>query len=235
LGDRLGYKQITDWYRTSQSDFQKYGGKGFLSLYNNSVAKSLEAVYPQHVWISWKFPSPLGFWDDPNNRKEFFDWLGTHPGFTTLEGWYNVTKRNIVENGGEGLLKYYYDDSPSKAVLSIYSQHNWMLWRFHLPPRGYWRSLSTDKLEMNRLFDWLSEKLAIKSLDDWYRISLDQLRKLVPFAGLLSRQTVAQVVKSVFPEYPWDMDRLYAGSGQERASQRALAVAMRELFPEFGE
>lgn len=61
-------------------------------------------------------------------RRKFCDWLGVALGHTSMEDWYRVTKEDIVNNGGGGLISVY-QASPSKALLSIYPEHNWDLTR----------------------------------------------------------------------------------------------------------
>ena len=39
-------------------------------------------------------------------------------------------QEDIYKNGGQGLLTGYYNGSPSKALLSVYPEHNWELERF---------------------------------------------------------------------------------------------------------
>src|SRR5689334_5154791 len=66
--------------------------------------------------------------------SKFFDWLGEHLGHKSMDDWYNVAKYNIYDNGGSGLLDYYYNSSPSKALKSVYPQHNWVAERFRNKP-----------------------------------------------------------------------------------------------------
>jgi hypothetical protein len=93
---------------------------------------------------------------------------------------------------------------------------------------------SAQVAEQKRLFDWLSEKLSIRSLDDWYHVSLDQVQKWMTLKPL-SRKTLASLLQSTYPQHQWNMQRLLSFSiVASKASQRHLAATLRELFPRKG-
>src|SRR4051812_45770383 len=75
-GTQLGYKEMDDWYGVSAESICKHGGDGLLiTHYNGSPSQALQAVYPEHDWMMWRFgKKPKGFWDN-TSHKQFFDWL----------------------------------------------------------------------------------------------------------------------------------------------------------------
>ena len=99
--------------------------------------------------------------------KNFFDRLSNQLGHKSMDDWYNITQDTIIKKGGRQLLNYYYGGSPSKALLSIYPDHDWMLWKFKQVPNGYWDNL--DIKEICRIMDWLGEHLHVKTMEDWYK------------------------------------------------------------------
>src|SRR5258708_7454890 len=90
-----------------------------------------------------------------------------------MDDWYNVSKEDIVKNGGNKLLAGYYNDSPSKALHSVYPEHNWILWKFKGVPPGYWGKAGSHKL----FFDWLYKALGYKCMDDWYNVTKEDITK----------------------------------------------------------
>ena len=52
-------------------------------------------------------------------------------------------------------------------ITSIYSNYNWLPWKFKQVPKGYWNDENNIKQYMN----WLSDKLNIKTMEDWYNVS----------------------------------------------------------------
>lgn len=51
-------------------------------------------------------------------------------GYNSMDDWYNVKCEDLHNNGGEGLLRSYYNSSPSLAVRCVYPEHKWELERF---------------------------------------------------------------------------------------------------------
>lgn len=100
--------------------------------------------------------------------------------YKEMDDWYNVTKEDIHKYGGFGLLYKYYNDSPSKALQSVYPNHKWMLWRFGRSPRGFRKNLRNTPAEQQNVIDWLNKNLPIRELDDWYRVSITEIEKHVP-------------------------------------------------------
>ena len=54
-------------------------------------------------------------------------------------------------------------------ITSIFPDYKWLPWKFNQIPKGYWNDESNIKEYMN----WLSEKLNIKTMEDWYKVSTE--------------------------------------------------------------
>src|SRR5690349_1757606 len=117
-----------------------------------------------------------GGWKNYTNHKVFFDWLGNKLGYKELNDWYKITGTDITQYGGSGLISEYYNNSPSKALQCVYPHHEWMIWRFKKSPHKYWENIST--IEQAKILDWLSDKLSITCVQNWNRVSLEQIHKL---------------------------------------------------------
>src|SRR5690349_13904891 len=98
-------------------------------------------MYPEHNWQSWRFTEqvPQFFWENQESHRQFFDWLGTQLGCKEMDDWYNVSVEDIYKHGGSGLLNDYYNNSPSKALQTVYPEHQWLIWRFGQTPKGFWK------------------------------------------------------------------------------------------------
>jgi hypothetical protein len=150
-----------------------------------------------------------------------------------MEDWYKVSVEDIHRHGGGKLLSGKYDNSPCKALQAVFPEYPWMPWRFLRIPPGYWESASFDADEKRRLLTWLGEKISIKSLEDWYRISVQQIRTIAPLRILQNPVSFTEILRSAYPEYSWDVEKLKR-SVRAKASQRLAATALRELFPKYG-
>jgi len=122
LGIQLGYKKMEDWYQVTKEDIYCNGGEGLLRhYYSNSRQKALRTVYPENDWLPWKF----GNWKDRTTHKHFLQWLGTQLGYQKLDDWYQLSRTDVLQYGGSGMLATYYNNSPAIAVKLIFSEHIW--------------------------------------------------------------------------------------------------------------
>ncbi len=123
---------------------------------------------------------PLGHWKDPANHKLFFDRLFTQLRFSSLDDLYGLRKEDIRKHGGGGML-HYYNNSPSQAIMSVYSNVDWQMWRFERVPVFYWHSL----VHQRQLFDWLSLQLKITRIEDWYSINTEEALRYESVSSLV--------------------------------------------------
>ena len=82
--------------------------------------------------------------------------------------------KDIIQNNGSTLLKYN-KDSYIKLITRVYPNYQWLPWKFTHTSRGYWKDENNVKEYMN----WLSEKLNIKTMEDWYNISSEVNQSLI--------------------------------------------------------
>src|SRR5689334_11532477 len=106
-------------------------------------------------------------------HKAFFEGLKVKLGYKSMDDWYKINQGDIFKNGGKWLLAEHYNDSPTKALLSVYPEHNWILERFKNKPKGHWKS------EQNRrsYFDWLGIQLGYKDMNEWYQITAQDIHQ----------------------------------------------------------
>ena len=223
LAEKFGVKQLDHWYSV-ESQFVTYG-KVILRAYNNSLFIALKSLYPDHNWIAWLFSSlPNGYWNHIDNQKAFFDWLGNQLGFRHFEDWYSISTTDIVTKY-RGNFLHLYEGSIYKALQSVYPNYDWCGWKFPSVPIRYW-----DKLENKKKFlNWLSKELHVKDLNDWYRISQVQIRRVAPVT--VFKHGKGKILPEVYPDHPWDLERF---SHVEKASQRDLLIKIQIIFPDSG-
>ena len=230
LGEKLGFNDKSDWYRATKEDFSYHGGASLLAKYGK-FSNVLRSVYHDHRWDVYKFEKiPDGYWDSLDNRKSFMRDVYTELEFTGMDDWYKITQRDIRDRGGSRLLNHYYGNSPSKLLLDIYPDHQWKVWRFQKVPRGYWNRLESIK-DWVEFMDWLSTKLEIRYLSDWYRVSLEQIQRVIPLATF-DNNPLDKVLQEVYPKHPWDSSKLRSKGNNRKAAQRILAVKVEALFPD---
>ncbi len=131
LGTHLGYTNMEDWYDITVEKIIKYYGYGLLHYYNNSTQQFINAMFPDYEWKGYKFSSaPNGYWDKIENQQEYANDLGKHLEYTEIEHWYQITKQQIKDYYGGGLLTYYYDNSPQVFVNAMFPDYPWINSKF---------------------------------------------------------------------------------------------------------
>src|ERR1700722_3211815 len=130
LGKQLEFNKMNDWYNITACDIINGGGSGLLNKYGNSPSKLIMSIYSNHEWKQSNFNKQIGYWDNEENQLKFLNELGKQLEFNQMNDWYNITVKDINENGGSGLLDKY-GNSPSKLIMSIYSNHEWKQFNFN--------------------------------------------------------------------------------------------------------
>ncbi len=166
LGEELGFNEPEDWYALSNEILLQNHGVGMVRYFNGSPSALLAASMPDYDWLEWRFTHvPNRFWSERRNRVRYLDWLGEQLGFKRLEDWYQVTKKDIANHHGLGLLLRF--GSSKIALLKDYRpEYDWKEWLFRRSPRKFW----TDRANRRRYLAWLGEKLGYEQPEDWLRL-----------------------------------------------------------------
>jgi hypothetical protein len=92
VAKQLNIKDLNEWYGVTVSQVEKIAGSGLLNVYNNSLIKLLQSVYPEHPWQVWKFAQvPRGFWDSNENQREYLRVLQEQLNISKLSDWHSVS------------------------------------------------------------------------------------------------------------------------------------------------
>ena len=79
---------------TLLQDIVANGGSELLSSYHDSPSLLLSSTFPEYNWLPWKFQGISNrFWHDKENQLNYMNWLATHLGLQSMEGWYNVSAK----------------------------------------------------------------------------------------------------------------------------------------------
>jgi hypothetical protein len=84
-----------------------------------------------------------------------------------------MCKKDIINVGGVGLLQSKYNHSPSKMLSTVYSEYEWLPWKFILCPKGYWDDMKNQR----NFLQYAAKELKVKEFSDWYRVT-QQVGKL---------------------------------------------------------
>ena len=135
---------LSAWYNITSTDaLKRLPGSKLIELrYDASLVKALETVYPQHNFMVWKFEAvSSGFWAQESNRRAFFQWLVRdvkQSDLQDMESFYELTIKDVQDNGGMSLLATDFDNSLSDTIMATFPEHKWQPWRFVTENKKFW-------------------------------------------------------------------------------------------------
>lgn len=158
LAQKLNIRQMEDWYQITTEEIVANGGRVLLLNYGNSIVKLLQAVYSEYSWKEWFFlKTSKHFWDDFNNQILYMKWLFDHLGFKDVEDWYSISSSDFINNLGRGILNKY-NNSPSRLIMSVITNHQWIEWRFESTSPKFWHIKANQVKYLQSLYSTLNYK-----------------------------------------------------------------------------
>ena len=131
--------------------------------------------------------------------RNFLEKLGSELGYAKLEDYYRISRSVILKNGGNSILKQY--GSPYNVLKVAYPEYEWLEWRFQCVSTGFW------DLEENhrRFFDWLGKQLGFHSVNDWNRLTREDVTmwKGNTMLAKYYRGSPLKALQTLYPEVNW--------------------------------
>jgi hypothetical protein len=206
LGKNMEYEKWKDWYKVNAKIIQKNDGGGLLARhYNYSPYKLVMDIFKSdYNWVEWKFVGRTN-WKDKSKRKRYAIWLENELGYKTKAYWYHITAKIIANNYGSGMLQVYYNGSPSKFLMDMFPDYDWVEWEFDVSPNSLWH----NKAKHNEYAIELGKKMGYQQWEDWYKIRIKDIQNYHG-GGLLNshyNNSARKFVMDVFPEHDWDISK----------------------------
>ena len=125
-----------------------------------------------------------------------------------MDDWSIISVDQVEKEGGFSVIKLH-NGSLIKALMSIYPEHTWKVWTFKKVPKNYW----SDKKNQRIFFDWLANKLQVKSVEDWYKVKPSDIINNGGTVLLcdIYHYSIINALVSVYPEMPlhvWKFDKV---------------------------
>jgi len=214
IRSKLGIQEgdYVAWYKVSNKKIANNGGAGILNHFDGSLCRLLQQVYPEFAWDSLGFTKvPRHHWASLTNQRAFMETLGEKFGINSkaendraheLEKWYQVTKQQVIEEGGGGLLAKY-QNSISRLLQSVFPEMLWDPARFAKAPNKHWSSPAHQK----QFLEDLARKLGFEpsALEKWYQVPTSAVIENGG-AGILSLygNSLSNVLRECYPEFHWE-------------------------------
>lgn len=175
LFEHLGFTKIDDWYFASRGDFERNDGMRLLNLYDNNISHIMKAVYHSHTWDDMKFFRKRRNLASIATQRTAFDSYATENNLNTMEAWYSVDTAAAFKNVAvRSILSNYYDSSVPNAVMTVYSDHKWLPWKFKRVPTRWWAERANKRLFMN----YAMQQLKLDRMEGWYNVTVQDIQNL---------------------------------------------------------
>ena len=222
----MNVKKPEDWYKIPHEEVRKLGGITLIKLYG-SLSEFIMKMYPEYPWNVFKFQRlPNFFWNDKNNHIKFVNYLleelNVSPNDTTACS--QITTNDIKKYGGAGMIPYY------SNLLELFKEcipnNNWNVKLLRKYPKNHWN----DRNNIIEFLEDIKSIYGIKKMDDWYRLSREQIRFISGGSGLIKNLgSLYEILKIAYPDENWDKDKL--ANRSKKSSQRWLFIQTQKLFP----
>ena len=192
-------KSLKDWHKITKNQFKINGGNILLSLYNNELNNLLLPIYPNYPWSLRKLFAKN--FSNLINRQNHMDNLYKEFNLITFDDWYQIFDdgNKLLKKMKSSTLRYYTNKC---ALLSnIYPNFPW---NFSSISRSD-ISIDINNINYQRLkMDKIYYKLKLNSLDDWFQISISQL-KIIGAKKILQfyNYNIKDLLLSIYPYYSW--------------------------------
>ena len=140
--------------------------------------------------------------------------------------WQYVTRKQIVDLGGSGLLDYY--GGWANALSLVYPDIEWPRHSnraLHEP--GFWDDIESVRRFLNQIRD----KHDVQCLSEWHqKVSHQTLLAEGASTGLLRYKGVTGLLKAAYPNHPWSESRKPPGYWKDTASIRVRPLIFNVLI-----
>ena len=188
-------KSIEDWINVSKKIIERNGGKILFSFYDGNKISLLSSIYPNVDWQSLKQKKKENFKSIENQRK-FMDKLFIKFNLKSINDWNNISRNQIIQNGGKKLLKNF-KNCRRKLLSEVYPNYPW---------KSKFKNLKLIENQQDFMDD-LFIKLNLNSLDDF--LTIDK-RNLILNGGRLllklNENNNENILTSIYPHYPWSFE-----------------------------
>jgi hypothetical protein len=234
LAEQKAFPSFEQWYALNVSIVRESGGARLLELFHNSLPTAVAHAFPEHPWDATRFDyTELNYWGRISRQRELFENVMLRLNLRDLDSWYSITTPPLVSsNKAVRTVLDLYGGSLSAALESIFPDHPWQPWKFRKLRHRYWDAIQiTSEPFRKYMLDYLGrDTLRIETLDDWYRVSTQQLRLVSAHGVIIKFGGLFHILRSLVPEHPWEKEKF--SSKSKKSAQWLLKNHLRQLFPE---
>mmetsp|Transcript_26419 Transcript_26419/g.29426 ORF Transcript_26419/g.29426 Transcript_26419/m.29426 type:complete len:173 (-) Transcript_26419:67-585(-) len=129
------------------------------------------------------------------HRKQF-NCVAEQINIKTFEDWYSVSSSYVSQQPKGRALMLTYGDSLAKALVIVFPEFNWQIWRFRSVPSGFWK-LPWNQVTFLRAVE---KKLSITEPEMWYHLPRSHILRNFGAHGLIG--LLPQALHVLHPSLP---------------------------------
>jgi len=148
--------------------------KPILQHFQYSLPDLLSTLYPHHAWLQWNFKS-LNVKPTISTSLQKRHYLYTIANFLNLQvpqHWYSIKPSQCLQFG-----RFHFLQSRHGGVLQtitrIFPELDWHVWEFEHLRHSHWLNWQ----HRYTFLSWFGREKNIRSSLDWYKVSLEDLKK----------------------------------------------------------
>ena len=224
LGVRLQLTSFDDWNLLTWKQIESMGGSSLLNKYSLYEIKCM--AFPDGEFKFHPPPrsfKPAGFWENENNVLSFLDDIKRYYNLCTPNDWNSLTKKQITSFGGSRLLTRL----SMFEIKSLACPEGKLIFTPSPKPPRYW----DHNDNVIKFLHELRCKLKLKTLEDWLRLSKNQI---IAHGGdgLALKYSMHQIIQLADQCFDFGYVANISNSKSKRSSQRWLFLQMKQLFPD---
>ena len=219
-----------DWSNVTVDTIRKYGGRQLLKKYP-TFYDALNELFPaqseedHHTRLKLlRARVPNNYWQNKENQVRFMDNLRKNLNLKNVQELKNIPISLIHINGGHRLLRHY--SSYHQLLSTIYPNEQWDPLDFAHISRNYWNNSENIVKFLNSM----KKKYKITKKEDWYRISLLQIRGENGAGLIRTFGSLYSILRIAYPDEKWDSNLFI--KRDKKSKQRWLFLQTQELFPD---
>jgi len=198
LEAKLRFCKKEDWYGISSAELRDIGLNTLLSsAHYSSLFKALCSIFPYHFWHPWRFKD-FRVWESSNLRL-FLHAVGKELGYLIPSQYYDQ-EPYVIESKRHWKSWLYHFSSVCDGVMKLFPEFVWTPWKF-IHTHNLWKREEMRK----KYFEWLFNELKLKSKEDWYAVSMVDIRKRYGKNLILNyyKNSLGSALASLWPTYHW--------------------------------
>eukprot|EP01114_Cavostelium_apophysatum_P020383 TRINITY_DN6813_c0_g1_i1.p1 TRINITY_DN6813_c0_g1~~TRINITY_DN6813_c0_g1_i1.p1 ORF type:complete len:852 (-),score=159.44 TRINITY_DN6813_c0_g1_i1:14-2569(-) len=200
LGQTLKLSKLSDWTSVNTSEVAKHGGSRLLVLYNGSLVRCLQTVFPEEPWNPWNFVHvPKKYWSEIQNQRAFLTYVGNSLKLENLSDWTSVSLSTIREHGGSRLLEIY-NGSLIECLRTVFPSEKWSPLSFSRAPKSYWNDFEHLQTFLN---DFAAKNNVLDSAD-WTKVTTADLKHAGGITVIKKYGSASELLQTIFYDQDWD-------------------------------